>query len=96
MRKSRLYSTVSAALLAAFVFAAPASAQAPASLSGAVTSQKEGAMEGVIVTVKKGGSNINVSVITDDKGREVVVPSAKVAYVEFGAPEGARKLGFGS
>ena len=34
--------------------------------------------------------------ITDDKGREVVVPSAKVAYVEFGAPEGARKLGFGS
>ena len=34
--------------------------------------------------------------ITDDKGREVVVPSAKVAYIEFGAPEGARKLGFGS
>ena len=25
--------------------------------------------------------------ITDDKGREVVVPSAKVAYIEFGAPE---------
>lgn len=34
--------------------------------------------------------------ITDDKGREVVVSAAKVAYVEFGAPEGARKLGFGS
>jgi hypothetical protein len=26
----------------------------------------------------------------------VLVASAKLAYVEFGAPEGARKLGFGS
>jgi hypothetical protein len=34
--------------------------------------------------------------VVDDKGREVLLPSAKIAYVEFGAPDGTRKLGFGS
>ncbi|MEO5973896.1 MAG: DUF3107 domain-containing protein [Ilumatobacteraceae bacterium] len=34
--------------------------------------------------------------VTDRRGRQVVVPSAKIAYVEFGAPDGDRKLGFGS
>ena len=34
--------------------------------------------------------------LVDNRGREVIVASAKLAYVEFGAPEGARKLGFGS
>ena len=34
--------------------------------------------------------------LVDNRGREVLVASAKLAYVEFGAPEGARKLGFGS
>ena len=34
--------------------------------------------------------------LVDNRGREVSVASAKLAYVEFGAPEGARKLGFGS
>ncbi|GDX19364.1 hypothetical protein LBMAG07_02850 [Actinomycetes bacterium] len=34
--------------------------------------------------------------LVDDRGREVIVASAKLAYVEFGAPEGVRKLGFGS
>ena len=34
--------------------------------------------------------------LIDNRGREVMVASAKVAYVEFCAPEGARKLGFGS
>ncbi|NDI18663.1 MAG: DUF3107 domain-containing protein [Actinobacteria bacterium] len=47
------------------------------------------------ITAALNGKSETLS-ITDDKGREVVVPSAKVAYVEFGAPEGARKLGFGS
>ena len=47
------------------------------------------------ITAALNGKSETLS-ITDDKGREVVVASAKVAYVEFGAPEGARKLGFGS
>jgi hypothetical protein len=33
--------------------------------------------------------------LTDRRGREFAVPSAKVAYVEFGAKDGDRKLGFG-
>ena len=33
--------------------------------------------------------------LTDRRGREFAVPSAKVAYVEFGAKNGDRKLGFG-
>jgi len=34
--------------------------------------------------------------VVDDKGREVVLPGAKIAYVELGTPDGTRKLGFGS
>ncbi len=34
--------------------------------------------------------------VTDSKGREILVAAAKIAYVEFGAPEGSRRLGFGS
>jgi Protein of unknown function (DUF3107) len=33
--------------------------------------------------------------LTDKKGREVAVPGAKIAFVEFGSPESARKMGFG-
>jgi streptogramin lyase len=45
-----------------------AAAQAQAALTGQVSSQKEGAMEGVVVSAKKDGSTITVSVVTDDKG----------------------------
>lgn len=33
--------------------------------------------------------------LTDDKGRTVLVPGAKIAYVEIGL-ESARKVGFGA
>jgi hypothetical protein len=33
--------------------------------------------------------------ITDKRGRDVVVPAAKVAYVEIGSPDGDRRIGFG-
>lgn len=42
-----------------------------------------------------GGASTTLTVI-DRRGRQVVIPSAKIAYVEFGAPDGDRKLGFGS
>ena len=45
----------------------PAPAQTSA-LTGRVTSAKEGAMEGVVVSAKKVGSTITFSVPTDDKG----------------------------
>jgi len=34
--------------------------------------------------------------LKDKRGREVAVPSEKIAFVEFGAPEGERRLGFGA
>jgi streptogramin lyase len=49
--------------------AAPAArAQNAAALEGQVSSAKEGAMEGVVVSARKDGSTITVSVISDDKG----------------------------
>jgi hypothetical protein len=33
--------------------------------------------------------------ITDRKGRRVGVPTDKIAYVEIGSPEAARRIGFG-
>jgi virginiamycin B lyase len=47
----------------------PAGAQAPAVLTGQVTSAEEGAMEGVLVSAKKAGSTITVTVVSDAKGQ---------------------------
>ena len=33
--------------------------------------------------------------LTDKRGREVGVPSSKIAYVEVGTPDGDRRIGFG-
>jgi Protein of unknown function (DUF3107) len=33
--------------------------------------------------------------ITDKRGREIGVPSTKIAYVEVGTPDGDRRIGFG-
>jgi len=52
----------------AFVLAAGTPSFA-ATLTGTVTSAKEGAMEGVLVTAKKDGSTMSVTVVSDDKGR---------------------------
>ena len=45
-----------------------AEAQAPLALSGQVTSAEEGPMEGVVVSAKKDGSTISISVVTDAAG----------------------------
>ena len=34
--------------------------------------------------------------LVDQRGREVAIPSARVAYVEIGTPDGDRRIGFGS
>ena len=34
--------------------------------------------------------------VTDKRGRDIVIPSAKIAYVEVGSAEGDRRIGFGS
>ena len=33
--------------------------------------------------------------ITDKRGRDVAIPSAKIAYVELGSADGDRRIGFG-
>ena len=42
---------------------------AQSALTGQVTSAEEGPMEGVVVSAKKDGSTISVSVVTDAQGR---------------------------
>jgi len=44
-------------------------AQSGAAISGAVTSQEEGKMEGVLVTARKEGGNSQVTVVTDRSGK---------------------------
>ncbi len=57
--------------VAAFLLPAssPISAQGAAALSGQVSSAREGLMEGVVVSAKRDGSTITVSVVSDAKGR---------------------------
>ena len=45
-----------------------AQARAPEALGGLVSSQEEGKMEGVVVTARREGSNIAVSVVSDAQG----------------------------
>src|SRR5215213_5389804 len=68
---SLIATTLVATVFALLLPAGPAltQSQAPAGLSGTVSSVKEGLMEGVVVSAKKTGSTITVSVATDDKGR---------------------------
>ncbi|MGY6501315.1 MAG: DUF3107 domain-containing protein [Acidimicrobiales bacterium] len=33
--------------------------------------------------------------LTDRRGRQVAVPTSKVAYVEIGSPSDSRRIGFG-
>lgn len=42
------------------------------------------------------GGKTEVLWLKDKRGREVAVPAEKIAFVEFGAPEGERRLGFGA
>ncbi len=58
-------------VLLAFLFAFPPDAfsQESAALAGVVTSAEEGAMEGVLVSAKRAGSTITVTVVSDSQGR---------------------------
>jgi len=52
-------------------------AQTPLALTGTVTSAEEGPMEGVVVSAKRDGSTISVSVVTNAQGR-FAFPAAKL------------------
>src|SRR5262245_49327400 len=68
MRKLQWFRAAAAALMCVLFHAAPAATQ-PDALTGTVTSAEEGAMEGVLVSARKDGSNKTVTVVTDEKGR---------------------------
>lgn len=81
MSRTQLLS--SGALALVLGLASPmAFAQTAAALSGTVTSAEEGAMEGVIVSAKKDGSNVTISVISDDKGH-YAFPAAKLGTGKY-------------
>jgi streptogramin lyase len=56
--------------------------QAPAALTGQVTSEAEAAMEGVVVSAKKAGSIVTVSVVTDAQGR-YSFPASRLAAGKY-------------
>jgi virginiamycin B lyase len=73
MRIKSISLILAVSLIFAVFYTAPRPASAaemlgPAALAGQVSSQEEGPMEGVVVSAKKDGSTITVSVITDNKG----------------------------
>jgi virginiamycin B lyase len=81
MRRSAMVAALG--LVASFLLlSAPAFAQ-NAALAGRVTSDKEGAMEGVVVSAKKVGSTVTVSVPTDDKGR-FSFPASRLEPGQYG------------
>jgi virginiamycin B lyase len=72
MRSKHLSLLASASLFGLLVqagYSTSALAQGAAVLTGQVTSAAEGPMEGVLVSAKKQGSTITVSVVTDAKGQ---------------------------
>lgn len=51
--------------------------------------------ESIHKAVEKAINDGGMLSLTDDRGRTVLVPASKIAYVEIG-PSASRKVGFGS
>src|SRR5579864_1500698 len=66
--KTMLLASVAGLAALAMQAVVPARAQNAAALSGAVTSAKDGPMEGVVVSARQDGSTITVSVVSDANG----------------------------
>ena len=69
-------------------------AQAQSALTGVVTSIEEGAMEGVVVSAKKDGSTMTVSVVTDAQGR-FSFPASRLEPGYSCSKSGAKWMGVG-
>src|SRR5215472_11423734 len=73
MRTRRLLSILTLGFAVMLFQATPqpvaAASKGTAALAGQITSEAEGAMEGVVVSAKKDGSTVTVSVISDAQGR---------------------------
>ena len=82
-RNSLLASAVAGAAVLVGASFGPAMAQGSAALVGQVSSAEEGAMEGVVVSAKKDGSTITVSVVTDAQGHPFVTPETSAPLDSF-------------
>src|SRR5258708_4475706 len=71
------HSLVATAVLSVAFAAYSAGAAAQAALAGKVSSAEEGAMEGVLVSAKKAGSTLTITVVSDKEGR-YSFPAAKL------------------
>jgi hypothetical protein len=60
-----------------------------------VALESEQTPEQVTAAVEAALANGSLLSLTDDRGRTVLIPGAKIAYVEIGAPS-SRRVGFGS
>src|SRR5215510_12357188 len=68
--KSKLMLSLMASAAVTLLQATPgAFAQGGPAITGVVSSLAEGAMEGVVVTARKAGGKLSVSVVTDAQGR---------------------------
>ena len=85
------HSLVATAVLTLAFAAYSAGAAAQAALAGKVSSAEEGAMEGVLVSAKKAGSTITVTVVSDKEGR-YSFPAAKLEPGEYSLK--VRAVGF--
>ena len=69
MRTHGYLLSIATGVVFASAFSAPLQAQAPAALSGKVSAPGEAALEGVLVSAKKAGGTITITVVTDAQGR---------------------------
>jgi streptogramin lyase len=65
-----------------FLMQLPASGQASTALSGVVSSQAEGQMEGVVVSAKRVGGKVTVSVVSNQEGH-YAFPAGRLAAAEY-------------
>jgi streptogramin lyase len=69
LRPRRLLLALTAGILVTGISVPGARAQAPAALTGQVSSAAEGAMEGVVVSAKRDGATVTISVVSDKTGK---------------------------
>ena len=67
--------------------------QAPRELTVEVPDDERDDLRAKVEAALSGASD--VLWMTDKRGRDVGVPSAKIAYIEIGTADGDRRIGFG-
>src|SRR5215213_6471498 len=81
MRMHRYVLSITTGLAMGFA-CSPLLAQAPAALSGQVSAPGEAAMEGVLVSAKKAGGTITITVVSDESGN-FSFPAAKLSPGQY-------------